>query len=86
MLDTDFHWLRGGDGRLRPHTLPIVIEGDILVGTGALILKGVTVRRGAVISAGSVVGRDVDAGTVVGENHAKEVNRVAEGGSGPKAV
>lgn len=39
--------------------LPIVIEDDVWVGSRALILKGVTVREGAVIGAGSIVTRDI---------------------------
>lgn len=81
ILDTDFHWLRGPDGRVRPHTRPILIEGDVLVGTGAMILKGVVVGRGAVVAAGSVVRSDVGAGVVVAGNPALEVGRVIEWGS-----
>ncbi|RMB58153.1 acyltransferase [Tessaracoccus antarcticus] len=81
ILDTDFHWLRGEDGRIRPHTRPIVIEGDVLVGTGAMLLKGVTVGRGAVVAAGAVVRRDVAAGAVVAGNPAVEVGRVTGWGS-----
>lgn len=82
ILDTDFHWLKGEDGRVGPHTLPIVIDGEVLVGTGAMILKGVTIGRGAVVAAGAVVRRDVDAGAVVAGNPAVEVKRVTGWGSG----
>lgn len=34
---------------------PVVIEDDVWIGTGAIILKGVTVGRGAIIAAGAVV-------------------------------
>lgn len=87
ILDTDFHWLRREDGRVSPHTRPIVIEGDVLVGTGAIILKGVTIGRGAVVSAGSVVRRSVESGAVASGNPAVEVGRVAAWGSaGPGDV
>ena len=38
---------------------PINIEDDVWVGARAIILKGVTIREGAVIGAGSIVTRDV---------------------------
>lgn len=38
---------------------PIVIEDDVWVGFGAVILKGVTLGQGSVVAAGSVVTRDV---------------------------
>lgn len=39
--------------------LPVVIEDDVWIGTGAIILKGVTVGRGAVVAAGALVLDDV---------------------------
>lgn len=38
----------------------IVIEDDVWIGHGCSILDGVTIGKGAVISAGSVVRRDID--------------------------
>ena len=49
----------------------VVFEGDNWIGTGAIILQGVTVGRGAVIAAGAVVTNDVPAYTVVGGTPAK---------------
>jgi maltose O-acetyltransferase len=40
-------------------TKPVVIEDDVWIGTGAKILPGVTVGRGAVVGAGAVVTKDV---------------------------
>ncbi len=37
----------------------VIIENDCDIGTGAIILPGVTIGRGAVIGAGSVVTKDV---------------------------
>ena len=39
--------------------LPVVIEDDVWVGAGVIILKGVTIRRGSIVAAGSLVTRDV---------------------------
>ncbi len=52
---------------------PIIIGDDAWLGTGAIILSGVTIGRGAVIGAGAVVVRDVpDYGIAVG-NPAKVI-------------
>ncbi|RMH39621.1 MAG: transferase [Deltaproteobacteria bacterium] len=50
------------DGPLR--FAPVVLEDGCDVGTGAIVLPGVTVGRGAQIGAGAVVTRDVPAGAV----------------------
>jgi acetyltransferase-like isoleucine patch superfamily enzyme len=44
----------------------VLIEEDVWVGTGAIILKGVTVGRGSIIAAGSVVTKDVLPYSIVG--------------------
>ena len=43
---------------------PVVIEDDVYVGAGSIILHGVTIGRGAVIGAGAVVSKDIPAGAV----------------------
>ena len=40
---------------------PVVVEDDVWIGFRAIVLKGVTLRRGCVVGAGSVVTRDVGA-------------------------
>jgi acetyltransferase-like isoleucine patch superfamily enzyme len=46
----------------------VVVEDDVWVGIGAIILKGVRIGAGARIGAGSVVTSDVPAGAVVEGN------------------
>jgi len=45
--------------------LPTKIGRDVWIGANAVILGGVTIGDGAVIAAGAVVNRDVEAGAVV---------------------
>jgi acetyltransferase-like isoleucine patch superfamily enzyme len=45
---------------------PVVIEDHAWIGSRATIMPGVRISRGAVVAAGAVVTRDVDALTVVG--------------------
>ena len=55
---------------------PIVIEDDVWIGAGAIVLPGVTVGRGAVIGAGAVVTRSVEPRTIVAGVPAKEIGQV----------
>lgn len=45
---------------------PIVVEDYVWIGTGAIILQGVRIGKGAVIAAGSVVTKDIPPYTVYG--------------------
>jgi len=51
----------------------VVFEGDNWVGANATILKGVTVGKGSVISAGAVVTHDVPPYAIVGGVPAKVI-------------
>jgi acetyltransferase-like isoleucine patch superfamily enzyme len=52
---------------------PIVIQDDAWVGFNSTILKGVTIGRGAVVAAASVVTKDVPAFSIVGGCPAKVI-------------
>lgn len=55
----DVHAKKPGDD------LPVVIEDDVWIAAGAMILKGVTIRRGSIVAAGAVVTRDVSPYSIV---------------------
>jgi len=61
ILDTGSHEIVAGTG---VPVAPVVIEDDVWIGRGTMVLPGVTVGRGAVVGAGSVVTRDVPSFTV----------------------
>ena len=44
---------------------PITIEDEVWIGGAAILLPGVTIGRGAIVGAGSVVTKDVGAGQIV---------------------
>ena len=56
-------------------TKPIMIMDNIWIASGAMILPGVTIGEGAVVTAGSVVVKDVEPWTVVGGNPAKMIKK-----------
>lgn len=55
---------------------PIVIKKGAWIGSGALILLGVTVGEGAVVAGGAVVTKDVPAHTIVGGCPAKVLKEI----------
>ncbi len=61
-----------GDRAQRPPMVsrPVVIEDDVWVGIGAIILKGVRIGRGATVAPGAVVTRDVAPGDLAAGNPA----------------
>ena len=52
---------------------PIVIEANVWIGGGAIVLPGVTVGKDAVVGAGAVVTKDVPPNVVVAGNPARVI-------------
>jgi maltose O-acetyltransferase len=57
---------------------PIVIEDNVWLGGGAILLPGVRVGRNAVVGAGAVVTRSVPANTVVVGNPARVIREIEQ--------
>ena len=57
---------------------PIVIERNVWIAAGAIIIGGVTVGENSVVAAGSVVTRDVPPNSLVGGNPARVIRSIAE--------
>lgn len=57
---------------------PIVIEDNVWLGGGAILLPGVKIGRNAVVGAGAVVTRDVPANTVVVGNPARVIREIEQ--------
>lgn len=50
---------------------PIILEDDVWIGENCLILSGVTIRRGTIVAAGSVVTKSSEAYSIIGGVPAK---------------
>lgn len=55
---------------------PIIIENDVFVGEGAILLGGTVIGEGSIIGAGSVVRQRIAPGSVVTGNPARTVARI----------
>lgn len=61
--DKDYSWLEIES--------KVIIEDDVWIGYGAIILSGVKIGRGSIIAAGSVVTKNVESYSIVGGNPAR---------------
>lgn len=73
VMDSDAHELNGSR-----NTNPVHIGDHVWIGTRVTILNGVNVGDGAVIAAGSLVTKDVPAGSLVGGVPAKVIKEKVE--------
>ena len=67
----DSPWIGDESYTFRGKSLKIRIESDTWIGFGAIVMSGVTVGRGAIVAAGSVVTKDVPPYAIVGGNPAE---------------
>jgi len=76
-FETVSHSINYTPGKMRTRTTgSIVVEDDVWIGAGVIIIQGVTIHQGAIIAAGSVVTKDVEANTIVGGVPAKFIKNV----------
>lgn len=64
--------------RRNTYPAPIVLGKNLWVGSNATILQGVTIGDNAIIAAGAVVTKDVEANAVVGGVPARFIKRIAD--------
>lgn len=81
ILDSDCHSLNHLDrwtenDMKNCNSQPIVIEEDVLIGTGSYILKGVHIGARSIIGAGSVVTKDIPADCIAAGNPAKVIKSI----------
>lgn len=53
----------------------VVVEDDVWLGFGAILLSGIRVGRGAIVASGAVVVKDVAPYSIVGGNPAREIGK-----------
>ena len=78
VYDTDFHHIDAGARRSQSRvsqaaSAPVDIGDDVWLCAGVTVLKGVTIGDRAVVGAGAVVVKDVEADTIVAGNPARVI-------------
>jgi maltose O-acetyltransferase len=73
---TPLHPLRPDLRRKQEYGAPISIGADVWVGSGALILPGVTIGDKTVVGAGSVVTRSLPAGVLAVGNPCRPIREI----------
>ena len=64
------------EDRYHTYPAPIVLGKNVWVGSNATILQGVTIGDNAIVGAGAVITKDVEANTIVGGIPAKFIKRI----------
>jgi galactoside O-acetyltransferase len=60
------------------YALPVVIEDDVWIGSGAIILPGVTIGKGCVIGAGAIVTKDIPANVIAVGNPCRVLREITD--------
>jgi acetyltransferase-like isoleucine patch superfamily enzyme len=76
IMDTNFHALKPEKRRFNKNpndiaTAAVVIEDNVFIGTGTIVMKGVHIEHNSVVGACSLVTKNVSQNTIVGGNPAK---------------
>ena len=66
-------WIGDSNYQFKGKNQKIIIESDVWIGFGAIILSGVTVHRGAIVGCGSVVTKDIPPYAIAVGNPAKVI-------------
>lgn len=66
----DSPWIGHDNYQFKGKNLNITVDNDVWIGFGAIILSGVHIKKGAIVAAGSVVTKDVEAYSIVAGNPA----------------
>lgn len=61
------------DPNFRAVQAPVVVEDYVFIGPRAIILPGVTIKKGAVVGAGAIVTKNVEEGVIAGGVPAKQI-------------
>jgi len=71
IIEYDYHSPGGG----HPEPLPITIEDEVWIGARSIITKGVTIGKGSIIAAGSVVTKSIPPYSLAAGNPSKVIKK-----------
>lgn len=76
-------WVGAADAPEDVRKEGVIVDCDVWIGFGAIVLSGVRIGRGAIVAAGAVVAKDVDPYTIVAGSPARVVG-VRHGDAGAR--
>ena len=81
VVDTDFHSIKPENRRYNNNPddikcLPVVICDNVFLGTGSIVMKGVTIGDNTIIAAGAVVSRSIPANSIAAGNPAVVIKTI----------
>jgi acetyltransferase-like isoleucine patch superfamily enzyme len=80
IYDTDFHSILAINRLKTPEvdikSKPVLIQNNVFIGTGSIILKGVNIGKNSVIAAGSVVSKDIPNNEIWGGNPIRFLKKI----------
>ncbi|WP_082482552.1 DapH/DapD/GlmU-related protein [Methylobacterium sp. Leaf123] len=65
-IETAGHWFNHQANKRNSYHKPVVIQDNVWIGAGCIILPGVTIGRNSIVAAGAVVAKDVAECVLVG--------------------
>jgi acetyltransferase-like isoleucine patch superfamily enzyme len=77
ITDYDWHAIDRSDPKAKALSSPVVIEDNVWLGLNAVVLKGVTIGKGSIIGANSVVTKSIPAGVIAAGNPCRVVKELS---------
>lgn len=74
IMDNNFHRLEPERRHEKPESRPVVLEQNVWLGARVIVLPGVTIGKGSVVGAGSVVTRDIPPSTLAAGSPARVIS------------
>jgi len=81
IFDNDFHKIEAENRRFdntpgKIKCAPVVIEDNVFIGVGSIVMKGVRIGCNSVIGAGSIVNKDIPSNSIAAGNPAKVIGQL----------
>lgn len=77
-IETVGHWFNKDANKRNAYYKPVTISDNVWIGSGCILLPGVSIGENSIVAAGAVVSRDVEKNTLVGGVPARPIKSLDE--------